>query len=114
MNRLALMFEIGSRIADAFRLKNEFLTAIRSDSSAVGRERPKDWPISVERMALDAFRNPARACCNKFRENLNSMDVPWTNSFAEGCNNKTKVPKRVCFGMCNFSNFRKRILFANA
>ncbi len=44
---------------------------------------------------------------------LNSMDVPWTNGFIEGCNNKTKVLKRVCYGMRNFSNFRKRILFCN-
>ncbi len=33
--------------------------------------------------------------------------------FIEGCNNKTKVLKRVCFGMRNFSNFRKRILFCH-
>ena len=49
-----------------------------------------------------------------FHEILNSMDVPWTNGFIEGCNIKTKVLKRVCFGMRNFSNFRKRILFCNA
>ena len=37
-----------------------------------------------------------------------------TAGFIEGCNNKTKVLKRVCFGMRNFSNFRKRILFCHA
>ncbi|MBQ2390148.1 MAG: transposase, partial [Clostridia bacterium] len=31
----------------------------------------------------------------------------------EGCNNKTKVLKRVSYGMRNFSHFRKRILFCN-
>ncbi|MDD6942910.1 MAG: transposase, partial [Muribaculaceae bacterium] len=46
-----------------------------------------------------------------FTEILNSMDVPWSNGFIEGCNNKTKVLKRVCFGMRNFRNFRNRILF---
>ena len=40
------------------------------------------------------------------------MDVPWTNGFIEGCNNKTKVLKRVCFGMSNFDYFINRILFA--
>ena len=48
-----------------------------------------------------------------FRASLNSMDVPWSNGFIEGCNSKTKVLKRVCFGMRNFSNFRKRILFCH-
>ncbi|MBO5954248.1 MAG: transposase [Oscillospiraceae bacterium] len=27
--------------------------------------------------------------------------------------NKTKVLKRTCYGMRNFNNFRKRILFCN-
>ncbi|MBO5555824.1 MAG: transposase, partial [Oscillospiraceae bacterium] len=27
-----------------------------------------------------------------------------------GCNNKTKVLKRVCYGVRNFSRFRNRIL----
>ena len=33
MDRLTLMFEIVPRLADAYRLKNEFLEVIRSDSS---------------------------------------------------------------------------------
>ena len=52
-----------------------------------------------------------KAYHNWFNEILNSMDVPWSNGFVEGCNNKTKVLKRVCFGMRNFNNFRNRILF---
>ena len=35
------------------------------------------------------------------------MDVPWTNGYIEGCNNKTKVLKRVSYGMRNFNNFRR-------
>ena len=42
-----------------------------------------------------------------------AMDVPWSNGFIEGCNNKTKVLKRVCFGMRNFRNFRNRTLFCS-
>lgn len=48
----------------------------------------------------------AKAYHNWFSEILNSMDVPWSNGFIEGCNNRTKVLKRVCFGMRNFRNFR--------
>ena len=88
MEWLALMFEIAPRLADAYRLKNEFLDVIRSKSSVEGKP--------------------------KLIEILNSMDVPWSNGFIEGCNNKTKVLKRVCFGMRNFSNFRRRILFCHA
>lgn len=37
MDRLALMFEIAPRLADAYRLKNEFREVIRSDSSKIGK-----------------------------------------------------------------------------
>ena len=110
-NKLALMFEISPRLADAYRLKNEFLTVIRSKSSEEGRKKLADWLFSVEVMDLPEFCDCAKAYHNWFKEILNSMDVPWSNGFIEGCNNKTKVLKRVCFGMRNFRNFRNRILF---
>ena len=113
MNQLALMFEIAPRLADAYRIKNEFLTVIRSDSSDKGKKRLADWLFSVEAMDLPEFKDCTRAYHNWFQEILNSMDVPWSNGYIEGCNNKTKVLKRVCFGMRNFANFRKRILFCN-
>ena len=113
MDRLALMFEIVPRLADAYRLKNEFLTVIRTRSSAEGKRKLADWLLSAEVMDIPEFLDCTKAYRNWFHEILNSMDVPWTNGFIEGCNNKTKVLKRACFGMRNFNNFRKRILFCN-
>ena len=72
-----------------------------------------DWLYSVEVMDLPEFHDCAKAYHNWFLEILNSTDVPWTNGYIEGCNNKTKVLKRVSYGMRNFNNFRKRILFCN-
>ena len=113
MDRLALMFEIAPRLADAYRIKNEFLTVIRSKSSQKGKQKLIDWLFSVEVMDLPEFHDCTKAYHNWFQEILNSMDVPWTNGYVEGCNNKTKVLKRVSYGMRNFNNFRKRILFCN-
>ena len=113
MDRLALMFEIAPRLADAYRIKNEFLTVMRCNSSTEGRQRLVDWLFSVEVMDLPEFHDCTKAYHNWFQEILNSMDAPWTNGYIEGCNNKTKVLKRVSYGMRNFSNFRKRILFCN-
>ena len=112
-DRLALIFEIAPRLADAYRLKNEFLAVIRSRSSAEGRRKLADWLLAVEVMDLPEFHDCTKAYHNWFTEILNSMDVPWSNGFIEGCNNKTKVLKRVCFGMRNFRNFRNRILFCH-
>ena len=113
MDRLALMFEIAPRLADAYRIKNEFLAVIRSKSSLEGKQKLVDWLYSVEVMDLPEFHDCTKAYHNWFQEILNSMDVPWTNGYIEGCNNKTKVLKRVSYGMRNFSHFRKRILFCN-
>ena len=113
MDRLSLMFEIAPRLADAYRIKNEFLSVIRSKSSIEGKQRLIDWLFSVEVMDIPEFADCTKAYRNWFQEILNSMNVPWTNGYIEGCNNKTKVLKRVSYGMRNFNNFRKRILFCN-
>ena len=113
MDRLALMFEIAPRLADAYRIKNEFLTVIRSKSSQEGKQKLVDWLYTVEVMDLPEFHDCTKAYHNWFQEIINSMDAPWTNGYIEGCNNKTKVLKRVSYGMRNFNNFRKRILFCN-
>ena len=113
MTRLALMLEISPRLADAYRLKNEFLAVIRTKSSAEGRKMLADWLLAAEVMDIPEFYNCTKAYHNWFQEIINSMDVPWTNGYIEGCNNKTKVLKRVAYGMRNFNNFRKRILFCN-
>ena len=113
MDRLSLMFEIAPRLADAYRFKNDFITVIRSNSSIEGKQRLVDWLFSVEVMDLPEFHDCTKAYHNWFQEIINSMDVPWTNGYIEGCNNKTKVLKRVSYGIRNFSHFRKRILFCN-
>lgn len=61
MDRLALMFEIAPRLADAYRIKNEFLTVIRSNSAAVGKQRLADWLLSVEVMNLPEFHDCTKA-----------------------------------------------------
>lgn len=110
MDRLALMFEISPRLADAYQMKNEFQKIIHSKSSEEGRPLLLDWLKTVSRLDLPEFDVCATAYRNWYHEILNSMDVPWSNGYTEGCNNKTKVLKRVCFGLRNFRRFRNRIL----
>lgn len=114
MDRLCLMFEISPRLADAYRVKNEFLDVMQSKSSDQGKQKLTQWLYSVEVMDLPEFVDCTKACHNWFQEILNSMDAPWTNGFTEGCNNKTKVLKRTCFGVRNFKRFRNRILHCNS
>lgn len=110
MDRLALMFEISPRLAKAYDLKNKFIKVMRSEGSEEGRKRLKDWLFLAEFQALPEFAACITAYRNWFCEILNALDVPYSNGYTEGCNNKTKVLKRVCFGVRNFRRFRNRIL----
>ncbi|MBR5979417.1 MAG: transposase, partial [Oscillospiraceae bacterium] len=40
----------------------------------------------------------------------NSLDSVYSNGLTEGCNNKIKVMKRICYGYRNYDRFRKRIV----
>ena len=74
--RLALMVEIALRLADAYRLKNEFLAVMHSESSTVGKQRLLDWLAAVNVMDLPEFQACVTAYRNWFQEILNSMDIP--------------------------------------
>ena len=59
MNKLALMFEIAPRLADAYRLKNEFLNVIRSDSAKAGNHfGTACFLCVVKRCLFDAYLPP--------------------------------------------------------
>ena len=70
--------------------------------------------FKAESSQLPEFRECTRAIHNWGKLILNSFDVPFTNGFTEGCNNKTKVLKRVCYGVRNFARLRNRILHCAA
>ncbi len=66
MNRLALMFEIAPRLADAYRFKNDFLTVFRSESTNEAKQRLADWIYSAELMDMPEFRDCVKAYHNWF------------------------------------------------
>ena len=69
-----------------------------------------DWLFLAESYNFKEFKACITAYHNWSAEILNSLRFPWSNGFTEGCNNKTKVLKRACFGVRNFARFRNRIL----
>lgn len=108
-SKLSLMLEISPRLASAYRLKNYFMLVMR----AAPDEAPRllsNWLFLAEQYELKEFDVCTKAYHNWSAEILNAIRFPWSNGFTEGCNNKTKVLKRVCFGVRNFRRFRNRIL----
>lgn len=106
---LALMFEISPRLAQAYKLKNYFLLVMHANPSDSAKLLG-DWLLLAESYGFKEFSSCITAFHNWFPEIVNALQFSWSNGFTEGCNNKTKVLKRVCYGVRNFDRFRNRIL----
>ncbi len=74
------MLEIAPKLADAYRLKNEFLDAICSKSSEERNPKLIDWLTSVEAMDLPEFSDCTKAYRNWFHEILNFLSPGLTVS----------------------------------
>lgn len=114
---LSVMLENAPRLAEAYRLKNLFLEVMHTKNDPESAAKKfSDWFITAEEAAFraDDPLSEFKACINAYHnwstEILNALNVPYSNGFTEDCNNKTKVLKRVCFGLRNFERFRSRIL----
>ena len=66
MNRLALMFEISPKLADAYRLKNEFLRIMKAGSSVEAKPQLLQWLHSVTIMDMSEFDDCTKAFRNWF------------------------------------------------
>ena len=100
--KLRIILGLSTRLEHAYYLKNDFLFLMHSPNSEVAEELLSDWIVSAENAHLPEFYECTRAIHNWSKYILNSFDVPYTNGYTEGCNNKTKVLKRVCYGVRNF------------
>ncbi len=78
------------------------------------QEKLADWIYLAENSNLQEFDACIKALHNWSKSILNALDCQYSNGFTEGCNNKTKMLKRVCFGVRKFSRFRNRILHCAA
>lgn len=107
---LRIILGLSTRLEIAYDLKNDFLEFMRSPDSATAKERLALWLFHAENSHIPEFKACITAVRNWSEYILNSFDVPYSNGFTEGCNNKTKVLKRICFGVRSFPTFRNRIL----
>lgn len=112
--KLRIILGLSTRLEIAYDLKNSFLAFMRSPNSEIGKKALADWLYHAENAALPEFKACTTAMHNWSKYILNALDCPYSNGFTEGCNNKTKVLKRVCFGVRNFKRFRIRILHCAA
>ena len=108
------MLRISERLRQAYALKNEFYKVMDSKNSFEAKKQLAKWYMLVSGYNLVEFNDCFKAFTNWQKEILNSFDVPYTNGFTEGVNNKIKVIKRNAYGIRNFTRFRNRILHVMA
>ena len=108
--QLRIILGLSTRLEIAYGLKNDFIEFMHSPDSKTAKERLALWLYHAENSHIPEFEACIKTMYNWAEYILNAFDVPYSNGYTEGCNNKTKVLKRVCFGVRNFDTFRNRIL----
>lgn len=113
-DRVRIILGLSTRLEIAYDLKNDFLDFMHSPNSETAKKALAEWLYHAENAGLPELRACTTAMHNWSEYILNAFDCPYSNGFTEGCNNKTKVLKRVCFGVRDFRRFRNRILHCAA
>ena len=108
--RVNAILYISDALREAYILKEEFYRVCDSNDRECAKNLMKDWIYSAQKCDLKDYHGCASTLLNWQKGILNSFEVPYTNGFTEGCNNKIKVLKRNAYGYSNFERFRKRIL----
>ena len=110
--RINAMMYISDELRQAYYLKEAFYTVIDAQSREEAKKLMADWILSARNSGIPEYTSCSNTLINWQTGILNSFDVPYSNGFTEGCNNKIKVIKRNAYGYRNFERFRKRILHA--
>lgn len=108
--RVNAILYISDALREAYILKEQFYEVCDCTDRASAKAMMKDWIYSAQKSNLKEYHNCANTLLNWQKGILNSFELPYTNGFTEGCNNKIKVLKRNAYGYRNFERFRKRIL----
>jgi len=102
IDQVESMLKISERLRQAYVLKNEFYKVMRSKNSYEAKKNLARWNMLYYGYNLPEFNDCFKAFTNWQKEILNSFDVPYTNGYTEGVNNKIKVIKRNAYGVRNF------------
>jgi transposase len=108
--RINSMLYISDELRFAYNLKELFYSVLDSTDRATAKELMSKWVLSAQNSGILEYLSCSSTLLNWQKGILNSFDVPYSNGFTEGCNNKIKVLKRNAYGYRNFERFRKRIL----
>ncbi|MEG0396615.1 MAG: transposase, partial [Oscillospiraceae bacterium] len=105
-----VMLYSSTTLSSAHFLKEKFLSIRDEKDSANAKQLLSKWIMISQNSDISQFKRCADTYIRWSKGILNTFDVPFSNGFTEGCNNKIKVLKRNAYGYRNFNRFRNRIL----
>lgn len=108
--QLQEMLSLSGQLRVAYDILQKFYEFSQSKTESEARKQLKDVYDIVECSNLEEFKEALRTITKYQRYILNSFKTKYTNAYAEGQNNVTKVMKRVGFGYRNGKRFIQRIL----
>ncbi|MFI3327045.1 MAG: transposase, partial [Clostridia bacterium] len=109
--QVMVMLDCSPTLSSAYFIKEDFFKFYKSENIETCKKDFFDWIEYARESDIKSFVKCAKTFENWSSGILNSLKIPLTNGFTEGCNNKIKVLKRNAYGYRNFNRFRNRILF---
>lgn len=114
LEQVANMLSLSKELAQAYHLKELAYGLFASPDVYTAKKKLLAFKMAVQVANLAPFNKVASTYTQWEKEILNAFDVPFSNGYTEGCNNRIKVTKRVAYGMRNYERFKKRILHTMA
>lgn len=112
--QLANMLAVSEKLSQAYRLKELFYEVMDSTDSVEYVKRFKQWQENVMRYDIKQFNKLMKTVIEWKNEIIAAISTGYSNGYVEGCNNRTKVLKRTCYGIQKFKRMRNRILYMAA
>ena len=111
IEQLANMLDVSEKLKNAYRLKEKFYDVMDSRDSKEYVKHFKKWQEEVIRYNLAPFERLMKTVIEWKNEIVAAIATGYSNGYIEGCNNRTKVLKRTCYGLRRFDRMRNRILY---
>lgn len=109
--QLANMLDVSEKLSHAYRLKELFYEVMDSSDSVEYVKRFKHWQEEVMKYDMKQFNKLLKTVIEWKNEIIAAISTGFSNGYVEGCNNRTKVLKRICYGIRKFKRMRNRILY---
>lgn len=109
-DRVAIMLQASDELRLAYRLKELFYDVMDSPSREHFKARYMWFKYEAEVYEIHEITKHLPTFDKWMKEIERSCVIGVTNGFIEGCNNRTKVLKRISYGFRNFDRFRNRLL----